>query len=227
MRRASASTRRRSSGRPDGWRPALADAALGDGQRRAVDVEGDQVLLVRDGGRVRLAAGRCCHRGGPLDRGEVADGCVTCPWHGSTFRLEDGSSCAALPPTRSRPTTSACSTAASRCAPASGARRFRPAAEREARGSRSCAAGAAIACPVGGGRRRRATPMAAMKTKNAKKPIVGDAFDDARRRAQGPSQPAKNAATNPVSRSTSGAPMSGDGDQVQRHDDAQLSTFPV
>ena len=77
--------------RPDDWRPALADAALGEGQRRAVDVEGVQVLLVRDGGRVHALANRCCHRGGPLDRGEVADGCVTCPWHGSTFRLEDGS----------------------------------------------------------------------------------------------------------------------------------------
>ncbi|MFB7214076.1 Rieske (2Fe-2S) protein, partial [Streptomyces sp. NPDC056255] len=22
--------------------------------------------------------------------GEVADGCVTCPWHGSVFRLSDG-----------------------------------------------------------------------------------------------------------------------------------------
>ena len=29
--------------RPDDWRPALADAALGEGQQRAVDVEGVQV----------------------------------------------------------------------------------------------------------------------------------------------------------------------------------------
>jgi nitrite reductase/ring-hydroxylating ferredoxin subunit len=28
--------------------------------------------------------------GGPFDRGDVRDGCVTCPWHGSTFRLADG-----------------------------------------------------------------------------------------------------------------------------------------
>jgi nitrite reductase/ring-hydroxylating ferredoxin subunit len=27
---------------------------------------------------------------GPLSQGEVVDGCVRCPWHGSTFRLADG-----------------------------------------------------------------------------------------------------------------------------------------
>lgn len=35
-------------------------------------------------------ADRCSHLGGPLHEGKVADGCVTCPWHGSTFRLDDG-----------------------------------------------------------------------------------------------------------------------------------------
>ena len=30
------------------------------------------------------------HVGGPLDEGEVRDGCIVCPWHGSTFRLDDG-----------------------------------------------------------------------------------------------------------------------------------------
>ena len=34
---------------------------------------------------------RCSHRGGPLQEGTFADDCVTCPWHQSKFRLEDGS----------------------------------------------------------------------------------------------------------------------------------------
>jgi nitrite reductase/ring-hydroxylating ferredoxin subunit len=38
---------------------------------------------------------RCSHETGPLGEGEVvgtgADACVVCPWHGSTFRLTDGS----------------------------------------------------------------------------------------------------------------------------------------
>jgi nitrite reductase/ring-hydroxylating ferredoxin subunit/uncharacterized membrane protein len=49
------------------------------------------VLLYSHAGTVHAVAGRCTHAGGPLDEGEVdADLCVTCPWHGSRFRLIDG-----------------------------------------------------------------------------------------------------------------------------------------
>src|SRR5580693_6334228 len=52
------------------------------------------VLAVRDGAAVRVLTDRCAHLGGPLHQGRVADiagaACVTCPWHGSTFRLSDG-----------------------------------------------------------------------------------------------------------------------------------------
>jgi nitrite reductase/ring-hydroxylating ferredoxin subunit len=33
----------------------------------------------------------CSHYGGPLDEGSIQDECVVCPWHGSRFRLVDGS----------------------------------------------------------------------------------------------------------------------------------------
>ena len=36
------------------------------------------------------SADKCAHMSGPLSDGEIADGCVTCPWHGSAFRLGDG-----------------------------------------------------------------------------------------------------------------------------------------
>ena len=32
----------------------------------------------------------CAHEGGPLDKGEIVDGCVQCPWHGSQFNLANG-----------------------------------------------------------------------------------------------------------------------------------------
>jgi nitrite reductase/ring-hydroxylating ferredoxin subunit/uncharacterized membrane protein len=52
------------------------------------------VLAVRHGDTVRVLADHCAHLGGPLHQGRVTtvDGtaCVTCPWHGSTFRLSDG-----------------------------------------------------------------------------------------------------------------------------------------
>jgi nitrite reductase/ring-hydroxylating ferredoxin subunit/uncharacterized membrane protein len=73
------------------WRPALVDGALAEGEKRAVEIDGVPVLLVREAGALYALANRCCHRGGPLDRGTIADGSVTCPWHGSTFRLSDGS----------------------------------------------------------------------------------------------------------------------------------------
>jgi nitrite reductase/ring-hydroxylating ferredoxin subunit len=47
-------------------------------------------------------ADRCTNRGGPLHEGTVHDGCITCPWHESTFdgrgRVVSG------PATRPQPT---------------------------------------------------------------------------------------------------------------------------
>ncbi len=34
--------------------------------------------------------GGTCRSGWPLFDSELAGGCVTCPWHGSTFRVTDG-----------------------------------------------------------------------------------------------------------------------------------------
>jgi nitrite reductase/ring-hydroxylating ferredoxin subunit len=48
------------------------------------------VLLSRSGGEVHAVEDACAHAGGPLHEGELRDGMVTCPWHGSRFRLDDG-----------------------------------------------------------------------------------------------------------------------------------------
>jgi nitrite reductase/ring-hydroxylating ferredoxin subunit len=48
------------------------------------------LLVVRQGGDARVLADWCSHLSGPLSGGDVEDGCVTCPWHGSVFRLADG-----------------------------------------------------------------------------------------------------------------------------------------
>jgi nitrite reductase/ring-hydroxylating ferredoxin subunit len=76
--------------RPTEWTPVLADAELAEGALRKVSADGASVLLYRSGGEVLALASTCSHMGGPLEEGEVADGCVTCPWHGSTFALDDG-----------------------------------------------------------------------------------------------------------------------------------------
>jgi nitrite reductase/ring-hydroxylating ferredoxin subunit len=49
------------------------------------------VVVVRDGGGAHVLAERCSHLSGPLSDGDCHDGALTCPWHGSTFRLADGS----------------------------------------------------------------------------------------------------------------------------------------
>jgi len=76
---------------PQDWTAVLADAELPDGEHRKVDVDGVPVLLYRAAGTLSALANTCSHMGGPLDEGAIAHDCVTCPWHGSMFRLADGS----------------------------------------------------------------------------------------------------------------------------------------
>jgi nitrite reductase/ring-hydroxylating ferredoxin subunit/uncharacterized membrane protein len=61
-----------------------------EGAMRRVQAGAAAVLVVRQSGRLLGIGAVCSHAGGPLDEGELADGCVTCPWHGSRFRLSDG-----------------------------------------------------------------------------------------------------------------------------------------
>jgi nitrite reductase/ring-hydroxylating ferredoxin subunit len=77
--------------RPDQWTPVLADTELADGQHGKADAGGVPVLLYRNAGQVYALDSTCTHMGGPLEDGTISDGCVICPWHGSTFRFADGS----------------------------------------------------------------------------------------------------------------------------------------
>lgn len=76
---------------PTEWTDACAESELSDGVPHAVTVLDFPVLLVRDGGALRAIGNRCTHRGAPLHEGELTDGCIVCPWHGSVFELADGS----------------------------------------------------------------------------------------------------------------------------------------
>jgi len=73
------------------WTPTLPVAELAAKHPTCVLAGGVPVLLVRAGERIEALANRCNHRGGPLHEGAVSGGSVTCPWHGSRFRLTDGS----------------------------------------------------------------------------------------------------------------------------------------
>jgi 3-phenylpropionate/trans-cinnamate dioxygenase ferredoxin component len=63
---------------------------LPDGRGVRVEVEGERVALFRLGGAVHAIGDRCSHAEASLAEGEVFDGEVECPRHGSVFDLSTG-----------------------------------------------------------------------------------------------------------------------------------------
>ncbi|MEM9478263.1 MAG: Rieske 2Fe-2S domain-containing protein [Verrucomicrobiota bacterium] len=56
-------------------------------------VGGERVAVVRyDGDKVSAVSGVCQHQNGPLAEGKFVFGCLTCPWHGYQYKLDDGTS---------------------------------------------------------------------------------------------------------------------------------------
>jgi nitrite reductase/ring-hydroxylating ferredoxin subunit len=75
----------------DDWTDVAAEADVTEGALVGGQAGTTAVLVTRRDGVLHALADRCSHRGGPLHEGELEDGCVTCPWHGSRFALADGS----------------------------------------------------------------------------------------------------------------------------------------
>ncbi|QDQ97356.1 Rieske 2Fe-2S domain-containing protein [Tomitella fengzijianii] len=76
---------------PSEWTRVAGEAQLPEDGTLTAHCDGQSILLSRGrSGRVSAIAATCSHMGGPLGEGERTAGCVTCPWHGSVFRLDDG-----------------------------------------------------------------------------------------------------------------------------------------
>jgi nitrite reductase/ring-hydroxylating ferredoxin subunit/uncharacterized membrane protein len=79
---------------PEGWTAVAQEHELVDGQPVTRMCGEVPVMLLRKDGEIYALADMCAHSAGPLHDGELSNGdgelCVTCPWHGSTFRLSDG-----------------------------------------------------------------------------------------------------------------------------------------
>jgi nitrite reductase/ring-hydroxylating ferredoxin subunit len=79
---------------PEGWLDVCDFGTLTEGQPLVAHAGDAPVLVSRVGDHVSVMIERCGHETGPLGDGQFTqvDGedCVVCPWHGSTFRLDDG-----------------------------------------------------------------------------------------------------------------------------------------
>jgi len=76
---------------PGDW-TAVLDASMLIDDRPASAIAGDlPLVIVRRNGTIHALADRCAHRGGSLAEGELDGDCITCPLHGTRFRLDDGS----------------------------------------------------------------------------------------------------------------------------------------
>ena len=78
------------AGEADGWREVAALADIPEGDLCTLEIDGRSLLLTRDGGRVHCYENACAHLGMPLEGGEVADGILTCPYHGFRYALATG-----------------------------------------------------------------------------------------------------------------------------------------
>jgi nitrite reductase/ring-hydroxylating ferredoxin subunit/uncharacterized membrane protein len=75
---------------PEAFAPVLAEAELGEGQMRRVDVGDTPVLLVRRNGVIYAMSDMCTHLGCSLAQGELIEDSVRCMCHASRFALADG-----------------------------------------------------------------------------------------------------------------------------------------
>ncbi len=64
---------------------------LAEDKLTRVDAAGIPAVLLKQGNSIYAIGAVCTHLAGPLDEGTCKDGIVTCPWHGSSFRMSDGS----------------------------------------------------------------------------------------------------------------------------------------
>ncbi len=77
----------------DGWIAVGPPDSISDKRAKIVAAPGgERIAVFRDGARIGAVSNLCAHQNGPVGEGEIIDGCITCPWHGWQYRLEDGRS---------------------------------------------------------------------------------------------------------------------------------------
>ena len=77
-----------------GWQDLCPMAELPDGRPARRQLGYLSLVAIRRGDVVHVLSDHCAHLGGPLHQGSVSEvhgeTCISCPWHGSVFRVSDG-----------------------------------------------------------------------------------------------------------------------------------------
>jgi nitrite reductase (NADH) small subunit/3-phenylpropionate/trans-cinnamate dioxygenase ferredoxin subunit len=72
------------------WTSLCELTELEEGKGKYVEIDGFQLAVFLDGGKVFVIDNTCPHAGGNLAGGYVEAGCAVCPWHYWAFRLDNG-----------------------------------------------------------------------------------------------------------------------------------------
>jgi nitrite reductase/ring-hydroxylating ferredoxin subunit/DMSO/TMAO reductase YedYZ heme-binding membrane subunit len=88
---AAARRERESAQAAQGWIRVGPPESIPDKRARIIVApDGERIAVFRDGNQIGALTNLCAHQNGPLGEGCIANGLVTCPWHGYEYRLEDG-----------------------------------------------------------------------------------------------------------------------------------------
>lgn len=61
-----------------------------DGYRRAIALEGRNLLLFQHDGQIHIIDNACPHAGASLEKGSIRGNELCCPWHGIAFDIHSG-----------------------------------------------------------------------------------------------------------------------------------------
>jgi nitrite reductase (NADH) small subunit len=75
------------------WHKLTAIDDVPPGTAKEFTVAGRIVALFHDAEQFHAIDGICAHQGGPLAKGTLTNGVITCPWHGWQFQIANGQHC--------------------------------------------------------------------------------------------------------------------------------------
>ncbi len=73
------------------WYEIVDDGVMNDGDLFKGEVDGKEILIIKDGGKYFATSSYCTHEDYDLSEGFMDDGDLICPNHFATFNPADGS----------------------------------------------------------------------------------------------------------------------------------------